>query len=604
MPTSQLAMPQNQTDPSQASGGSYGNVTGWNMGNEGNPDYNNGQYFNPNSNNVAGGIYAGMSGGQLIGASAPSQYGPGGQQALTQSQQAISSENALAGNINGQIGYYQGMQGPSMTGAQLSAAPQYGAMQNGFNANSQGAQIGGAVNAGQVNINTAQANQDRNLQMQNISALQQQAAGQGPSVAAQQAQNSSQAAIAGQMAAMASQRGASNSALGLRQAQTGAAANQQQAAQNAVTGRLQEQLNAQQQLGSNINNLQGQDIGLATNQAGLTQQTNLANAAAANAVNSQNATMAQQNNQYNTGLNASVASQNAGFAEQSQLANQSMAGQYGLAQGQLDETTGEQNLNAQLQQQNMNNQMVGNLYGQEGALYGNVANQNLATAGQISGQGMAAQQLSQEQNEFGVNTGMQIGSSLVSMAGAFSDENVKQGIQTIEANDDSTVANEESSLTAGINKQNQIMASGQSNHDKGMMGGSSSGGSGGGLSSMMSSFGGGSSGGGDAAASAASDETKKKNIHDEDEYQAQSFLDALKAHTFEYKDPSMGKGRFTGVMAQELEKTPVGKQAVINTPKGKVVDYARLASVMLAGMVMMHNEIKELKMQGSLKGDK
>lgn len=526
--------------------------------------------------------YNGMTSSQIVGATAPGQYGPGGQIALTNAQDAIGQEGNVAAGINSQIGYYQGMQAPTMQGAQLGAAPTTGYTNNNYNANGQTSTIGGAVNAGQVNINQGQTNQDRNMQLQNIGALQQQAAGKGPSVAAQQAQTSGQNAIAGQMATMASQRGAANSALGMRQAATGAAQTQQQVANQAVQGRMQEQLNAQQQLTGAIGGQSAQDAGMATNQAGLTQQTNLANAGAANAVNSQNASMTNQNNQFNAGLNQNTATQNANLQQQANLANQSMQGQYGLQQGQLDQQTEGANLQANLNQQSLNNQMVNNLYGQEEDAYGNMANQNLAEAGQISGQGMAGQQLSNQQNQFGTNTAMQIGSSIMSMAGgAMSDEDVKKGIEDLDSEDDA-LDHENTREIEGSN-----VAAYKSS-------GSSGGGSSSGMSSMMSSFGGGGGGGG---ADAMSDEREKDHIENEDQYQTQSFLDALKAHSWEYKNPDNGKGRFVGVMAQELEKTPIGKQAVIETPKGKMVDYARLASVMLAGQVLQNQQIKELKLE-------
>ena len=94
----------------------------------------------------------------------------------------------------------------------------------------------------------------------------------------------------------------------------------------------------------------------------------------------------------------------------------------------------------------------------------------------------------------------------------------------------------------------------------------------------------------------ASDENLKENITPAD-YETQSFLDALKAHTFNYKDDKHGKGKFISVMAQELEKTHIGKQAVIETKDGKAVDYARLAQVHLASTSMLNKKIKQLEVQ-------
>ena len=97
-----------------------------------------------------------------------------------------------------------------------------------------------------------------------------------------------------------------------------------------------------------------------------------------------------------------------------------------------------------------------------------------------------------------------------------------------------------------------------------------------------------------------SDEDEKDNFHDIDKYQTQNFLDALKAHTYQYKDQDNGRGKFMGVMAQDLEKTPLGKQAVVDTPKGKMVDYARLAQTMLGSTVMLNDKVNKLELK--LKG--
>ena len=47
------------------------------------------------------------------------------------------------------------------------------------------------------------------------------------------------------------------------------------------------------------------------------------------------------------------------------------------------------------------------------------------------------------------------------------------------------------------------------------------------------------------------------------------FLDSLYAHQYNYKNDAHGKGKQVGVMAQDLEKTQLGKQMVENTPEGK-----------------------------------
>lgn len=82
--------------------------------------------------------------------------------------------------------------------------------------------------------------------------------------------------------------------------------------------------------------------------------------------------------------------------------------------------------------------------------------------------------------------------------------------------------------------------------------------------------------------------------------QVQSFLDALNAHQYQYKNPERdGEGTHFSVMAQELEKTPVGKRAVIQTPNGKMVNYAALQPSILASMALLNKRLNKLE-----KGDK
>jgi hypothetical protein len=93
-------------------------------------------------------------------------------------------------------------------------------------------------------------------------------------------------------------------------------------------------------------------------------------------------------------------------------------------------------------------------------------------------------------------------------------------------------------------------------------------------------------------AAAASDErlkTKvisgKKDIH--------SFLKGINAHRYRYKDQKWGDKTYYSPMAQELEKTKVGKSMVVDTPEGKMVDYARSGGVILAALAHLQQEIEK-----------
>lgn len=93
-----------------------------------------------------------------------------------------------------------------------------------------------------------------------------------------------------------------------------------------------------------------------------------------------------------------------------------------------------------------------------------------------------------------------------------------------------------------------------------------------------------------------SDEKKKKNM---DETSLRDFLNALKAYEYDYKNPELdGQGRQIGVMAQDLEKTPIGKQFVMETPRGKMVDYGKGFAAILASQAMLNKRVNALEGNG------
>ena len=94
-----------------------------------------------------------------------------------------------------------------------------------------------------------------------------------------------------------------------------------------------------------------------------------------------------------------------------------------------------------------------------------------------------------------------------------------------------------------------------------------------------------------------SDINLKKNISSGDE-EVESFLDALNAYTYEYKDPDApgsDAGMFAGVMAQDLEKTPMGASFVQDTPQGKMVDYGHGLAAILASQANIHDRLRTLE---------
>jgi len=95
-------------------------------------------------------------------------------------------------------------------------------------------------------------------------------------------------------------------------------------------------------------------------------------------------------------------------------------------------------------------------------------------------------------------------------------------------------------------------------------------------------------------ASFFSDRNLKKDIHGADE-DVQEFMDGLKAYRYEYKNKRHGKGKKLGVMAQDLERSKVGKKTVRKLPEGKAVDVADLTSALAAGTANLNKRLSRLE---------
>jgi len=111
-----------------------------------------------------------------------------------------------------------------------------------------------------------------------------------------------------------------------------------------------------------------------------------------------------------------------------------------------------------------------------------------------------------------------------------------------------------------------------------------------------------------AGFAAFSDKNSKTKVKDGSK-EAQKFLDALKAHVYEYKDKYKGplapEGEHMSPMAQELEKTAAGKHMVKHTADGtKVVDYSSPQGygAILASLSHLNKKIQELEGKGKKNG--
>ncbi len=81
----------------------------------------------------------------------------------------------------------------------------------------------------------------------------------------------------------------------------------------------------------------------------------------------------------------------------------------------------------------------------------------------------------------------------------------------------------------------------------------------------------------------------------EDPKKLDEFVSNLKAYKYKYKDPAHGDGTYVSPMAQDLEKSELGKSMVIDTPEGKLVDYSRAAGTMLATAAMLNDRMEDLE---------
>lgn len=81
----------------------------------------------------------------------------------------------------------------------------------------------------------------------------------------------------------------------------------------------------------------------------------------------------------------------------------------------------------------------------------------------------------------------------------------------------------------------------------------------------------------------ASDRRLKTNIEPVSQEDLQELRASLKPYRFNYKSEFYGKGDWIGVMAQDLEKTKLGRSLIVEDENGfKLIDMAKLMSLFLA----------------------
>lgn len=100
-------------------------------------------------------------------------------------------------------------------------------------------------------------------------------------------------------------------------------------------------------------------------------------------------------------------------------------------------------------------------------------------------------------------------------------------------------------------------------------------------------------GSGLASMAMMSDRRAKTEIEPADD-DAAKILRGLKAYRYRYKDSRNGEGPQLGIMAQDLERSGL-RQAVIDTPGGKMVHGAKLAGALAAMLPGLNRRIEKLE---------
>lgn len=93
----------------------------------------------------------------------------------------------------------------------------------------------------------------------------------------------------------------------------------------------------------------------------------------------------------------------------------------------------------------------------------------------------------------------------------------------------------------------------------------------------------------------SSDIKNKKNIKPVKKTDVDSLMDHIAPYKFDYK-PNMNRpGEHMGIMAQDLEKAPGGKNMVREGKNGKEIDGGQLAGHLAAAMANMHQRLKKIE---------
>ena len=100
------------------------------------------------------------------------------------------------------------------------------------------------------------------------------------------------------------------------------------------------------------------------------------------------------------------------------------------------------------------------------------------------------------------------------------------------------------------------------------------------------------------AAMMMSDKNVKEDIKKASPKDIEDFATKLKASKFKYKQPngeSYQDGEVDGIMAQDLEKSKIGKKMIVDSPEGKMVDLKKAVPATMAAVSEIMKRIKKLE---------
>lgn len=463
--------------------------------------------------------------------------------------------------------------------------------------------VGQTGNIDNATIARTEDQQTRDQQQQSIQGLQAAAAGTVPSAAENQAKLLADRALKQQYAVATALQG-TNTGSALRSAAKGGAEAQLNIAADAFAGRAAEQASARGLLASTLGTVRGQDIGVNTEQAKLVQDARVRNQAAELATklaqgdidqktyalasqNLQNSRIANQQMELQRSLAQGEIDQKT-FAQASQnlqnarTANQQTELQRALAQGEIDAKTFIARSQMILDAETRNQQADVTTNVAQGQISSNLAVANISEANKVM------------LTQAGLDKDVKLANQLAQLQQTQMDDvrKAELGRQMIESEKifQSAIAGKDDARAKDAHIQavqqqieiaRQQLAASKDASERAFWGGI--------ISSGLQAL-----GAVGASAALASDMRAKTNITDGDG-DVMNMLDKLKAYGFDYKNPKKhGEGNRIGIMAQDAQKSPLGKSFTL---KGKTLslDVANALGAALAASANLHARLKKVE---------